>query len=490
MNTANPSPARMVRHGARLGAALLAAGTIVWTTTAMAALPSEGYADLVEKVSPAVVFISSIHQAKAPETEMRGFGQFPFQFPPGSPFEDFFKRFGEQMPMQKGPMKALGSGFIIDPAGYIVTNNHVIDGANKVQVKLEDGREFTAKIVGTDAKTDLALLKIKAAKGLPYVKFGDSAKLRVGNVVLAVGNPFGLGGTVTAGIVSARNRDINAGPYDDFIQTDAAVNQGNSGGPLFDTNGDVVGVNTAIYSPNGGSVGIGFAIPANLAKSVVAQLRDHGNVERGWLGVKIQAVSPAIAQAIGLDSGMGAIIADVTPNSPAAKAGLRQGDVVLAYNGKIVKTMRDLPSMVATTRAGEVAKLDLWRGGIKTSVAVTIGQLKAEQVASASEQPVIPGSTASGFLGAHLAVLDDNTRAQLKLPDTAKGVVIAQVDPDGRAAAAGLRSGDVIEKVGSTPVASPADVDKAFAKTKQHAVLLLVNRGGETLFVGVKRANA
>jgi len=485
-----PNPVRKGRHSARLGAAVLAAGTIVWTATAMAALPSEGYADLVEKVSPAVVFISSTHKATAPKVEMRGPGQRPFQFSPDSPFEEFFKRFQEQRPEQRRPTTALGSGFLIDPSGYIVTNNHVIDGANKVRVKLQDGRAFTAKIIGTDAKTDLALLKIKAAKPLPYVEFGDSARLRVGNVVLAVGNPFGLGGTVTAGIVSARNRDINAGPYDDFIQTDAAVNQGNSGGPLFDTDGKVVGVNTAIYSPNGGSVGIGFAIPANLVKNVVAQLKDHGNVDRGWLGVKIQAVSPEIAQAIGLDSATGAMVSEVTPGSPAAKAGLRQGDVVLGYNGKAVKMMRDLPGLVAATRAGETATIDLWRGGRRTSMPVTIGQLKPELAASANTGPAIPGSAASGFLGADLAALDDTSRAQLKLPEDMKGVVIARIEPEGRAAAAGLRPGDVIEKVGSIPVASPADVDEAFAKTRENAVLLLVNRGGETLFVGVKRADA
>ena len=456
----------------------------------MATLPSGGYADLVEKVSPAVVFISTTHKAEAPKAERRGPGETPFPFSPDSPYGEFFKQFRDQMPEQKRAMKGLGSGFVIDPTGHIVTNNHVIHGASKVQVKMQDGREFTAKVIGKDAKTDLALLKIQAVKPLPYVKFGNSAKLRVGNVVLAVGNPFGLGGTVTAGIVSARNRDINAGPYDDFIQTDAVVNRGNSGGPLFNTNGDVVGVNTAIYSPNGGSVGIGFAIPANLAKEVVAQLKDHGNVDRGWLGVKIQLVSPEIAQAIGLDFGKGALIAGVTPGSPAAKSGLRQGDVVLGYNGNSVKTMRDLPSLVATTRSGETAMLELWRNGRIESVSVTIGRLKPDLVASANDDSVVPGSAASSFLGADLAALDNNSRAQLGLPETKKGVVIARIEPEGRAAAAGLRRGDVIEKVGSIPVASPLDVDKAIAKIKKNAVLLLVNRGGETLFVGVKRADA
>lgn len=483
-------PAREGRCAARFGASALAVGMIVWTTTAMAALPSEGYADLVEKVSPAVVFISSTHDASGREALMRNPGQDPFPFPPGSPFEEFFKRFREQTPQQQGPMTALGSGFIIDPQGDIVTNNHVIDGASKVQVKLQDGRKFDAKVVGVDPQTDLAMLKIEVGKPLPYVSFGDSAKLRPGDVVLAVGNPFGLGGTVTAGIVSARNRDINAGPYDDFIQTDAPINRGNSGGPLFDTKGDVVGVNTAIFSPNGGSVGIGFAIPANLAQKIVAQLEDHGNVERGWLGVKIQTVSPEIAQAIGLETDKGALISEVTVDSPAAKAGLRQGDVILDYNGTALKSMRDLPRLVAATRMGETAKIALWRDGKKKSVPVTIGQLKLEMVATAENGRAMPGSAVSNPLGADLATLDDGSKAQLNLPENAKGVVIAQIDPQGRAAAAGLRPGDVIEKVGSMAVATPADVNTAFAKTKSNAVLLLISRGGEELFIGVKIADA
>jgi len=492
MSTLNALPPLEKRRTLKFGAAVLATGMIVWTATTMAALPSEGYADLVDKVSPAVVFISSTHDASESDARMRGPGQSPLPFPPGSPFEKFFKRFQQQTPRQQGPMTALGSGFIIDPQGDIVTNNHVIDGASKVKVKLQDGQEFDATIIGTDPKTDLALLKIKADKPLPFVTFGDSAKTRVDDVVLAVGNPFGLGGTVTAGIVSARNRDINAGPYDDFIQTDAPINRGNSGGPLFNTNGDVVGVNTAIYSPNGGSIGIGFAIPANLAKDVVAQLKDQGNVKRGWLGVQIQTVSPAIAQAMDLESGQGALVSKVTAGGPAAKAGLRQGDIILAYNGKTLKAMRDLPRLVAGTRAGETAKVELWRDGQKKLVSVTIGQLKPEMVASAQPEDnnATPGSAASKSLGAQLATLDDSSKAQLNLPENTKGVVVARIDPEGRAAAAGLRPGDVIEKVGVVAVTTPADVDAALAKNKSNAVLLLINRGGQELFVGVKLADA
>jgi len=478
------------RRAVTFGAAALATGAIIWTATAMAALPSEGYADLVEKVSPAVVYISSTHKTSVPEAAMRGPGETPFSFPPNSPFEKFFKRFQEQAPRQQGPMTALGSGFIIDQQGDIVTNNHVIDGASKVQVSLQDGRKFDAKVVGTDLKTDLALLKIETDNPLPFVTFGDSSKLRVGDVVLAVGNPFGLGGTVTAGIVSARNRDINAGPYDDFIQTDAPINRGNSGGPLFNTKGNIVGINTAIYSPNGGSIGIGFAIPANIAKDVVAQLKDRGSVERGWLGVKIQTVTPEIAQAIGLESAKGALISDVTPDSPAAKAGLRQGDVILGYNDKAVKAMRDLPRLVAETRSGQTLKVELWRNSQEKSVSVTIGDLKPDILASIEGGQGSPKGAASKALGVHLAALNDRSKAQLNLLEETQGVVVARVDPEGRAAAAGLRSGDVIEKVGSFAVAKPADVDLAFVKTKSNTVLLLINRGGEELFVGVKLADA
>jgi serine protease Do len=476
---------------ARLGVAALAAGVIAWTTAAGAALPTEGYADLVEKISPAVVFISSTHTA--PDRHgMNGDQQDePNPFPPGSPFGEFFKHFQEQAPRQPGPMTALGSGFLIDSVGDIVTNNHVIDGADTVKVKLQDGREFDAKVVGTDTQTDLALLKVEFDEPLPAVAFGDSDTLRVGDVVLAVGNPFGLGGTVTAGIVSARNRNISAGPYDDFIQTDAAINRGNSGGPLFNTQGQVVGVNTAIYSPNGGSVGIGFALPSNLVKDVVAQLQDHGSVSRGWLGVKVQAITPDIAKAVGLDEAKGALVTDVTAKSPAEAAGIKQGDVIVGFAGKPVTSMRELPRLVAGTRAGSDAKVELWRDGQKKTVTATIADLKPETVAARADDRATPGGTASKTLGADLAALDDDAKAQLNLPEDTTGVVVTAVDPDGRAAAVGLRPGDVIRKVGLTAVATPADVNEALAKAEQNnAVLLLIDRGGEELFVGLKLSGA
>ncbi|MBU2089218.1 MAG: trypsin-like peptidase domain-containing protein, partial [Alphaproteobacteria bacterium] len=294
--------------------AIAATGLIVWTATSAASAQAViDYADLAEKVTPAVVNISSTQQAKPSEAQ-----PMPFSAPPGSPMEELMRRFWEQMPQQRGggqPSTALGSGFIIDAEGHIVTNNHVIDGADKVSVKLSDGRSYDATIVGTDPQTDIALLKVTAEKPLPHVAFGESEKLRVGQAVLAVGNPFGLGGTVTSGIVSARGRDIHAGPYDDFIQTDAAINRGNSGGPMFNQDGQVVGVNSAIYSPNGGSVGIGFAIPSDMVKQVVADLKQSGRVERGWLGVSIQPVTDEIAAALGMDKAQGALVSSVSADS-------------------------------------------------------------------------------------------------------------------------------------------------------------------------------
>jgi len=470
-----------------LGAVTLAGGMITWTVTTSAALPSEGYANLVEKVSPAVVFVSATHLAKTSPQSENALPESPF--PPGSPLDKFFRQFqGHLSQHPKRPMIGLGSGFLIDPEGDIVTNNHVVAGADKVQVKLPNGREFDAKVVGTDPGTDLALLRIKAATPLPYVSFGDSDKLRVGDIVLAVGNPFGLGGTVTAGIVSARHRDINAGPYVDFIQTDAAINRGNSGGPLFDTEGKVVGVNTAIFSPSGGSVGIGFAIPSNIAKQVIAQIEDHGSVERGWLGVKIQTVTPAIAEAVGLGKPRGALVAEVVPQSPAAKAGLKQGDIIVGFAGKAVADMRALPRLVAAARANSTVDVEVWRKGKTERFAVAIAELKPQTMAAAESPSTQPGSAKSDALGATLATLTDQMKAQLNLPSDTRGVVITDLDPQGRAAEKGLRVGDVIERVGSQAVQAPADVTQALKAAKGKSALLLINRGGNELFVGLPLA--
>ena len=308
------------------------------------------------------VNIASSHEVAGSETRMP---EMPFNFPEGSPFEKFFKQFRDRMgePESGKPQPhmatGLGSGFIVDPSGYVVTNNHVVDGPSDVKVRLDDDSVYPAKIVGTDAQTDLALLKIDAKRLLPAVDFGDSDKAEVGDWVMAVGNPFGLGGTVTAGIISARGRSIDAGPYDDFLQIDAPINQGNSGGPLFSMDGQVIGVNAAIYSPNGGSVGIGFAIPSNMAKAVIAQLKETGKVERGWLGVQIQKVTPEIAGAVGLTEARGAMVTEVTPDSPAAKAGLKQGDVILGFAGEKVADPRGLARAVAKEPAGSKTSLSV-----------------------------------------------------------------------------------------------------------------------------------
>jgi serine protease Do len=322
-----------------------------------------GFAPLVKTVKPAVVNIATTQRAKTSEPQE------------GSDEQEMLRQFfGQGEPRQRErAVHALGSGFIIDPNGYIVTNNHVIDGATDIQVTLTDGSVHPARIVGRDVKTDLALLKIVATNPLPYVAFGDSDKEEVGDFVIAVGNPFGLGGSVSSGIVSARNRDINEGPYDDFLQIDAPINPGNSGGPLFDQSGHVIGIDTAIYSPSGGSVGIGFAIPSNVAKRVVAELRDHGHVARGWLGVQVQVVTPEIANSMGLDKAQGVLVAAITPNSPAARAGLRRGDVVLSFNGTRIAEARDLSIAVADTAADRTVDVKIWRDGQTQVLDATIG---------------------------------------------------------------------------------------------------------------------
>ena len=471
-------------------AALVVAGTVAWVPASTAALSCEGYADLVERVSPAVVFIQTEQKAatRGGDEESRP-GQRQMPFPPGSPFHDFFERFFDEG--QRGsrpPMRGVGSGFVIDEQGHVVTNSHVVANADEITVQLADGREFKAERLGVDEATALAVLKISADKPLPFVGLGDSDQLRVGDVVLAVGNPFGLGGSVTAGIVSARNRNINAGPYDDFIQTDAAINPGNSGGPLFDTDGNVVGVNTAIFSPTGGSVGIGFAVPSNVAQSVAEQLRTKGEVERGWLGVQIQQITPELAQALGLDEAHGALVAQVTPDSPAARAGIRQGEVITAFNGKKLDEMRQLPWMVAHVAPGSEASIELFEGGDSRTVQVTIAELDRQQVAAAGRGGADRQGEETSVLGARLSALDPALRERLELPPATEGVVIADLDPNGRAADQGLRSGDVIQQVGNKKVETPADVRQALEAAKDKSVLLLVLREGTPLYLGFSLA--
>ncbi len=389
---------------------------------------------------------------------------------------------------------SLGSGFIIDPTGYIVTNNHVIDGAEEITVRMQDNTEYKAKLIGHDSKTDLALLKIDAPKPLPYVEWGDSDKARIGDWVLAIGNPFGLGGTVTAGIVSARQRDINAGPYDDFLQTDAAINRGNSGGPMFDVDGKVIGINTAIFSPSGGSIGIGFALPSALAKPVISQLRQFGHPRRGWLGVRIQSVTPELAEGLKMEKPMGALIAAVTEGGPAEKAGIRQGDVVVKFDGKSIDEMRHLPRIVAETPYDSEVPVVVVRQGKEITFQVKLGELDetAEtKAADAGTQPAKPKTpeAAKTILGLGLAEMSEPLRQRFNIADEANGVVVLTVDAKSNAATKGLKPGDVIVEVDQSSVATPADVETRVAAARANGykvVTFLIYRMGDFQWVAVR----
>ncbi len=460
-------------------------------------LPS--FADLAVRVTPALVNNSTERlQVRTSPTQGQGdLDQMFPQVPEDSPFYDLFRRFREQQRPESAPaqrLRALGSGFIVDAAGYVVTNNHVIDGADKITVKLHDERTFEAKLVGRDAKTDIALLKIEGTN-LPHVQFGDSTRIRVGDWVVAVGNPFGLGGTVTTGILSARNRDINSGPYDDYLQIDAAINRGNSGGPLFDLEGNVIGVNTAIYSPSGGNIGIGFAIPSSIASRVASELRQHGEVKRGWLGVRIQPLTEGIARALDLKRTAGALVAGVESGSPAEKAGIRSGDVILTVGGQPVDQFRDLARIVAGLERGKVAKVALWRDGKETTLDVTITDQPATATARRGEdRRGVPNSTADsrGRYGLSLAPLTPTNRQSLGLSESVEGVVIAQVVPNSPAAEQGLQIGDVIVRIGNEKVADPNDAIEKLARARREdrPALLMINRRGETRFVAIKAEKA
>jgi serine protease Do len=469
-------------------------------TSPIALLQHQSFAPLVKKVSPAVVNISvtqkSAADAMAEEPETGPSPGFP-----NSPFDEMLRRFFEQqnpsgqrrslpqIPGAQAHRIALGSGFIIDPSGIVVTNSHVVGNASKVEVTLHDDSKYTAKIIGRDPKTDIAVLKIKADKQLPYVGFGDSSAAQVGDWVMAVGNPFGLGGTVTTGIISARGRDIHSGPFDDFLQIDAPINRGNSGGPTFNLDGQVIGINTAIYSPNGGSVGIGFAVPSNVAKTVVAQLEEHGKVSRGWLGVQIQEVTPAIAASLGLEGEHGALVAVVTPNSPGAKAGLKQGDVILSFNGGEVGRLRDLPRMVAATGPDTNAKMKVWRNGQTIELQASLGELpNTEQVASANGSQEEDASATAAALGMHFAPLTSQMRRELHIAKDVQGVVVSQVDPGSAADDIGLSQGDVVVAIDQQPVKNPQEAAaklKEVASSAKKSALLLLNRHGVTQYVGV-----
>ena len=451
----------------------------------------DSFAGLVEKLLPAVVNIST-----SQKVSRKGGHGFPdFDLPPGSPFRDFFDQFKkhrEDQPESNGKATSLGSGFIIDKSGLIVTNNHVIDGADQITVVMKDSTRLEAKVLGKDEKTDLALLKVTSKKPLPSLKWGDSRKARVGDWVLAIGNPLGLGGSVTAGIVSARGRDIRSGPYDDFIQTDAPINRGNSGGPLFDMQGNVIGINTAILSPNGGSIGIGFSIPSQLAKGVIGQLQKFGVTKRGWLGVQIQTVSKDIADSLGLGEAYGALVAGIVKDSPAARAGFKSGDVILRFDGKKVTESRRLPRMVAETDVGKKVQVDVWRSKSEKKLWVKLGELEKVDQVSLGGGKRAPKSNAQDFgeLGLSLAPISDDLAKRFKLADDVEGVLVTGTKPDSAAAEKGLRPGTVIVEVNQVKVKTPRDFAKALKKAKkanQKSVLLLINEGGETRFIGLKR---
>ena len=473
------------------------------------------FADIAHDLLPAVVNISSTLKVGSTESEdMPGMegdddqGQMPEmpQLPPGSPFQDFFEEFLNKHGQGQGgmggaepaiPPASLGSGFVIDAEkGYVVTNNHVIKDADEVRVTFGDDSTLVAKIIGKDEKMDLAVLQVPVeGKKLTDVKFGDSDKMRVGDWVLAIGNPFGLGGTVTAGIISAQQRDINAGQYDDFIQTDASINRGNSGGPMFDLQGEVIGINTAIFSPSGGSVGIGFAIPSNLAKSVVSQLIEYGKTRRGWIGVRIQSVTEEIAESLGIEGHHGALVASITPGGPAEKADLKPGDVITEFDGKSVNAMRNLPRIVAETPIDKAVELKYWRDGKEKTAKIKVGELeKAEEAGllndePATEKPVPATGTDLTKLGATVGSLSDTTRKEFNVPDDIEGVVVTKVAPKGEAAAKGLSAGDVIVEISQEKVGSPkeaADAVEKAAKAGKSSVLLLVNREGDVRFVALK----
>ncbi len=458
--------------------AFLLASHAAWARSA-----PESFADLADSLLPAVVNVSTTQTVKA--DSMSG----------SEELDDFFNEFMNRQGRENKPrrMTSLGSGFIIDAAGYVVTNNHVIADADEVTVLLHDDTELKATIIGRDEKTDLALLKVEAGHPLPYVKWGDSDQLRIGDWVMAIGNPFGLGGTVTAGIVSARGRQIG-GAYDDYIQTDASINRGNSGGPLFDMNGQVIGINTAIYSQSGGSVGIGFAIPSTLAKNVLAQIRQFGKPKRGWLGVRIQNVNDELAEGLHLPSTKGALVANVTEGGPADKAGIKQGDVVLRFDSKEVTASRSLPRIVAETAISKKVQVVVWRQGKEMTVDVTVGELTDEVEKAALSQPEEQGNTGPtegkiGTLGITVGQITDAARSAFKLENSVKGVIISEVDQSGPAAEKGLQVGDVIVEIDQKAVGSPTDIERRVKEAKKNGfrvVTLLIYRGGDFQWFAVR----
>ena len=506
MSSLSPGPTRLLsaRRLALLASAAGLAGALAFGSANLSLTPAlnsltapayadtaqrpVGFADIVEKVKPSVI---SVRVKMDVGAEASGLSDQDNPFGPNSPFKFFFRRFGQEAPGMRGqsPRRQFttgqGSGFFISADGYAVTNNHVVDKAESVEVTTDDGKIHQAKVIGTDPRTDLALIKVDG-DNFPFVRLADQAP-RIGDWVLAVGNPFGLGGTVTAGIVSARGRDIGAGPYDDFIQIDAPVNKGNSGGPTFDVDGNVIGVNTAIFSPSGGSVGIAFAIPSDTVKTVIGQLKDHGKVTRGWIGVQIQPVTADIADSLGMKQAHGALVAEPQEGSPAAKAGIKSGDVIVSLNGETIADARTLARRISSLAPGAAVQIGVFRDGKEQQLSMTLGELPKERQASAAPTS-IPAQ------GSDLASLGLSLAPAAKVNGAGdEGVVVTQVDPDGAAAARGFKTGDVILDVGGQPVSAPADVSRVMSEAKtggKHTVLMRVKSEEGTRFVAVPVGDA
>ena len=442
------------------------------------------FADLAEKLMPSVVNISATRVV-----ETRPQSQFPFQFPPGSPFEEFFKEFNQQQTPQKRKSTALGSGFVISEDGIVITNNHVIQGSEGILVRFTNDKEYEAKLIGTDPVSDIAVLKINSKDKFKPVPLGDSGKARVGDWVLAIGNPFGLGGTVTSGIISAINRDINMGRYDNFIQTDASINQGNSGGPLFNLQGEVVGINTAIFSQSGGSVGIGFAIPSNFAKNVIDQLQKYGETRRGWLGVRIQVVTQEIADSLGMKEAIGALVADVNENSPAQKAGLKDGDVIIEFNGIKIDTMRKLPKVVGEAPVGKAANIKIWRDKKVLSKTVVLGRLEETAEFKEKQVPAKVADTSVESLGIKVRNLNEKDMAAREIKDK-NGVIIQEVDVNGPMSDAAVSVGDIIIALQNKKIKDVSDfeqkVKKEIKSGSKSLLLTILDSQNRSRYVGVK----